>query len=71
MFRLNEGMADRTVRVLAGLTVLSLGWFGVVEGTLGVAFRVLGFVPLLTGLVGWCPVYAVFGISTCRVKATE
>ncbi|MGE0352480.1 MAG: DUF2892 domain-containing protein [Gemmatimonadales bacterium] len=69
MFRLNEATWDRALRVLLGLALLYLGWFGVVGGTLGIVFRYLGFLPLLTGLVGWCPAYAAFGVSTCPRKA--
>lgn len=61
---MNEGTTDRVIRVIAGIALLALGWGGVVEGTLGTVFKVLGFVPLATGLVGWCPLYAALGIST-------
>jgi len=67
----NEGNTDRVIRVIAGIALLALGWGGVVSGTLGTVFKVLGFVPLLTGLAGWCPVYRLLGISTCRVAAKK
>ena len=35
-------------------------------GTLGTVFKVLGFLPLLTGIVGYCPAYTLFGVSTCK-----
>jgi hypothetical protein len=62
----NEGLVDRIVRVAAGLGLLSLTvigpqtWWGLV-----------GFVPLLTGIVGHCPAYHLFGLSTCRVRASK
>ena len=61
---MNEGTVDRVIRVIAGIALLVLGWGGVVDGTLGTVFKVLGFVPLATGLTGWCPLYAALGIST-------
>lgn len=61
---MNEGTADRVIRVVAGIVLLALGWGEVVTGTLGTVLKVLGFVPLLTGLVGWCPLYAVAHLST-------
>jgi len=61
----NEAAWDRALRILVGLILLYLGWAGVVGGTLGVVFKVLGFLPLLTGVVGFCPAYALFGVSTC------
>lgn len=61
----NEAAWDRTLRIVVGLVLLYLGWAGVVGGTLGVVFRFLGVLPLVTGVVGFCPAYALFGVSTC------
>lgn len=62
--RVNEAGWDRVVRIVLGLVLLVLGWGGFVSGGCGVAFKILGFVPLLTGLLGWCPLYALFKIRT-------
>lgn len=56
----NEGSLDRAVRVVLGLALLSLTLVG--PRTL---LGLIGLVPLLTGLVGFCPVYRLFGIRTC------
>jgi len=64
---INEPAWDRALRIVLGVVLLYLGWAGVVGGTLGLVVKVLGFVPQVTGLVGWCPAYAVFGISICKV----
>jgi hypothetical protein len=61
----NEATWDRALRIVAGLVLLYLGWAGVVGGTLGLVFKILGFLPLLTGVVGFCPAYRLFGVSTC------
>jgi len=61
---INESNVDRIIRVLLGLVLLALGWLNVVPDTLGLVFKILGFVPLLTGLIGFCPLYAVFKIWT-------
>lgn len=60
----NESTVDRIIRVAAGVLLLALSWGGVVTGTLGTIFKFLGFVPLLTGLVGWCPAYTLFKFRT-------
>jgi hypothetical protein len=41
-----------------------LGWGGFVTGTFGVILQWLGFVPLITGLIGWCPLYSLFRFGT-------
>ncbi|MEN4011532.1 MAG: DUF2892 domain-containing protein [Chloroflexota bacterium] len=60
----NESNVDRIIRVAVGVLLLALGWGGIVTGTAGTIFKFLGFVPLLTGLVGWCPAYALFKFRT-------
>ena len=59
----NEGSIDRVARVLLGSVLLSLVFFGP-HTWLGL----LGIVPLLTGVVGFCPLYRVFGVSTRTAK---
>jgi len=71
MSYVNEGSADRIIRVIAGIVLLALGWGEMVTGTLGAVFKVLGFIPLITGLVGWCPLYAITHLSTRRHDAKE
>ncbi len=58
----NEGMIDRAVRVVLGLGLLTLLGVGPVPGwgLLGL----IGAAPLLTGLVGFCPLYRLMGLST-------
>lgn len=59
--QINEGVVDRVIRVLAGLVILSLVFIGPKT-----PWAWLGVVPILTGLVGFCPAYALFGLNTCR-----
>lgn len=59
----NEHMVERVARVAAGLTLIGLAW----QGTIGV-WGYLGAIPLLTGLIGSCPVYTILGISTCPYR---
>jgi len=62
--KLNESGLDRVVRVVLGIVILTFGWGGVVTGGWGIFLKVIGFLPLLTGLVGFCPAYALFRFST-------
>lgn len=57
--KLNESNVDRIIRVLAGVVLLYLGFGGTLSGTLAVVADVLGVVMLLTGAVGFCPLYAI------------
>jgi O-antigen ligase len=61
VMKTNEGRFDRALRVIAGLALVALA----ATGTVG-AWGWLGIVPVLTGLLGWCPLYTVLGINTCR-----
>jgi hypothetical protein len=59
----NVGGFDRVFRIVLGLAVIGWGiwaqnWWGA-----------LGALPLLTGLIGWCPAYAPFGARTCKLPA--
>jgi hypothetical protein len=58
----NVGSADRIVRILVGIAILAV--LALVEGPAR-WFGLVGFVPLLTGIFGYCPLYAVLGFDTC------
>ncbi len=60
----NVGNIERGIRIIAGLSILSLTVIGPQS-----PWGFFGLVPLLTGLVGWCPPYALLGISTCKKTA--
>jgi len=62
----NEATWDRTFRVLLGALILYLGWGEELLGLWGAAARIFGFVPLITGIIGWSPTYAIFEFSTVR-----
>ncbi len=59
----NEGTIDRVLRVIAGAALVSLVFVGPET-----PWGWIGVVPLVTGLVGNCPVYSLLGISTCPIK---
>ena len=60
----NVGGIDRTLRIVAGAALVALA----ATGTVGL-WGWIGVVPLATGLIGWCPPYALFGWNTCSVKS--
>lgn len=61
--KVNEGALDRVLRVCLGIGLLALVFVGP-KTPLGY----IGIVPLLTGIVGMCPLYALLGINTCGTR---
>jgi hypothetical protein len=64
--KLNESNIDRIIRAVAGIVLLYLGFGGVLSGGLGIVADVIGAVLLLTGAVGFCPIYAMLKLSTIK-----
>ncbi|HMX04476.1 MAG TPA: DUF2892 domain-containing protein [Chitinophagales bacterium] len=64
----NMGSTDRIIRVILAIVFALLYFTNTVTGTLGLVLVILGGVFLLTALVRFCPLYAPFGISTCKTK---
>jgi hypothetical protein len=60
----NVGGIDRILRIAVGGVLVAL----VATGTVG-WWGWLGLVPLATGLIGWCPPYALLGFNTCRARS--
>ncbi|HPH92670.1 MAG TPA: DUF2892 domain-containing protein [Ferruginibacter sp.] len=59
---LNVGKTDKSIRLLLAVIILAAGayfrsWWGL-----------LAVVPLITGAISFCPLYGIFGISTCKIK---
>ena len=63
IFPANEHKVERVIRVILGLAILSLVFVGPQS-----LWGLLGVVPLLTGILGSCPLYTLIGISTCPTK---
>ncbi|TSE36063.1 hypothetical protein Tfont_02051 [Tepidimonas fonticaldi] len=59
----NVGGIDRVLRIVIGLALIALA----ATDTVGL-WGWIGVVPLATGLIGWCPPYAIFGINTCKTR---
>lgn len=57
----NIGNAERVIRIVVGLALASMAFIGPQN-----QWFLLGLVPLLTGLVGWCPPYYLLGFSTAK-----
>lgn len=61
----NMGTTDKTIRIVIGLFLIVLGIFG------SKIWIIIGLLPLITGLVNYCPLYTLLGISTSKEKTTK
>jgi hypothetical protein len=60
----NVGKVDRSIRIILGFVIILIGiyfksWWGAV-----------GILPIITAIIGWCPLYVPFGMSTCKKDET-
>lgn len=67
----NMGNADRIFRLLVAAVIAVLYFLHVISGTVAIVLLVIAGIFLLTSLVSVCPLYSLFGISTCPVKKTS
>jgi|WetSurMetagenome_2_1015567.scaffolds.fasta_scaffold00229_14 hypothetical protein len=67
--RANESAADRIVRVVLGLALAALIPLKIVTGAAAIAVGVVAGIALVTGLVGFCAIYALFGLATNKGKS--
>ncbi len=66
MFKNNVGGIDKILRIVVGLALIA-GFFLNTEATYRWAY-LIGIVPLVTGLLGTCPLYSILGLNTCPMK---
>ncbi|WP_367389150.1 DUF2892 domain-containing protein [Lewinella sp. LCG006] len=67
----NMGNIDRGIRVIVAIIIAALYFTGTLTGTLGIVLLVLAAVFVLTSFVSFCPLYTIFGLSTCPVDKTK
>jgi len=64
----NMNGADRIIGALIALTFIGLYFGDVITGGIGITLIVVSVIFLLTSFISFCPIYAIFGISTCKVE---
>jgi hypothetical protein len=62
----NVGGIDKILRIVVGIVLIALAAMNVIG-----LWGWIGIVPLLTGLMGWCPAYTLFGMNTCPLKKSQ
>lgn len=61
--KMNEGTADRAIRIIVGLGLVGLAIAGI-----GTPWTWIGVLPIVTGAIGYCPAYSILGMNTCPMK---
>ena len=64
----NMGIADKIIRIIIAAVIVTLFATNVISGVLGIVLIVVAIVFLLTSIIGFCPLYTIFGIKTCCKK---
>src|SRR5690606_33711009 len=67
MMKKNMGTVDRLIRIFAAFALLALIALDAVSGILGIISIVVAVVFLFTSMISFCPLYALFGIKTCKI----
>lgn len=66
---LNVGGTDRIVRIVLGVVLIALSYFGVLTGTAAIVAYVVAAIAIVTGLVNFCLLYTLLGINTRKTKS--
>lgn len=69
--KLNMGKVDRSIRILIAIIASVLYFTETVSGVWGIVLLAIGAIMLLTSIVGFCPLYTIFGWKTCPSKASR
>ncbi|MCK5906190.1 MAG: DUF2892 domain-containing protein [Flavobacteriales bacterium] len=64
----NVGSVDKIIRLVLAIVLFAVAYFGVIEGTLAIVSYVAGAIMLFTAFMKSCPLYSIFGISSCPLE---
>ncbi len=67
----NVGIVERPIRIVAGILLLGIGAFAGFSALKSSIALVVGTIVLVTGAIGFCPIWTLVGINTCTKKPTE
>lgn len=67
--KLNMGTIDRILRLIAVIIIAVLYLSGQLSGVAAVILGIIAVALLVTSVIGWCPAYAPFGISTKKKES--
>lgn len=67
----NMGSQDKTIRIILAIIIAVLFFTKIISGTIAIVLLVVAGIFILTSLIGYCPLYSLLGISTCKKKAAH
>lgn len=67
----NVGNPDKVIRIILAIVMLALYFTNVVTGTWGIVLLVAAAIMVLTSLMSSCPLYSIFGFSSCPLKSSS
>ena len=65
------GSIDKTIRIIFAVLIAILFYLKVITGTFGIVLLIFAGIFVLTSFLSFCPLYTIFGFSTCPAKKTE
>lgn len=65
----NESTSDRVIRFVLGAVLVYAWYAALVTGVVAIVVAAVGIILLITGIVGWCPIYSLFGSGTSQSQA--
>lgn len=68
MMTCNLGLTERTIRVIVGGTLVTIGYLADLSMGAVIAVYLVGAIALVSGIVGFCPAWKLLGINTCQAK---
>jgi hypothetical protein len=68
---LNVGGWDRIGRLILGVVLIALAYFGILTGAVAIVAYIVAAIALATGLIRFCPINAALGLNTCKEKSSK
>ncbi|HPG32717.1 MAG: DUF2892 domain-containing protein [Lentimicrobium sp.] len=67
----NVGSTDKLIRLVIALVIAVLYFLDIISGTLAIVLGIVALAMVVTSLLNFCGLYAIFGCSTCKTKSAE
>ena len=65
------GIFDKAIRIIVALVIAILFFTKIITGTLGIVLLIVAGIFLITSFISFCPLYTIFGLTTCSTEETK